>query len=158
MYHLYICNIYHITYILSFRLTYSKVWQQIYTVCLAKTRYLQCSRSMVHNCMQWHTTSPASGSPSSSPESTTAPSVDPATSSRWQESSFSCLGKNKKQDGKKSNRVQIGWHLDTHFERRGAKTPKGPPLTRAQVPSSVRCENCILAFDLKLEGQFSLSR
>lgn len=65
----------------SYRLAYSKVWQQVYTVTLSETGYLQRSWSVVHDGMHWHTSSPSSGAPSPGPEGTTAPSVDPPTSS-----------------------------------------------------------------------------
>ncbi len=119
---------------MSFRLTYSKVWQQVHTVSLCETRNLQRSRSMVHDCMQWHTSSPASRAPSSSPQGTTAPSVDPPASSWQQESSFSCLDKKQKQgweEIKQSRYSDIEKHVRINVE----------PVTRAQVPPSVRCAN-----------------
>lgn len=120
------------------------MWQQVYTVCLGKTRNLQCSWSMVHNCMKWHTSSPPSGAPSPGPESTTAPSVDPPASSWCQESPFSCLGKIKNRDGKKSKRAQIsGWYLKTD-KSCWDKTPT----------DHLKCVRSILAL-LKLEEKFS---
>lgn len=89
------------------KLTYSKVWQQVNPVCLSKTRNLQRSRPMIHDCMQWHTSSPPSGAPSPGPKSTTTTSRGPAASSRRQKPPFSRLGKTKERDGKKSNRTQI---------------------------------------------------